>query len=104
VLEADFLEHGQLSASVAEVNNYVQAAELAFDWVKDKPITVGMLESLQKILVRGTRADTSEAGRIRTIQVFIGGNGVRVTEARFVPPPPGDQLRAGWCGRPIGSR
>jgi len=48
VLEADFLNRDQLTASVAEVHNYVEAAELAFEWIKDKPITVGMLERLQK--------------------------------------------------------
>jgi len=95
VLEADFLKRDQLTASVAEVHNYVEAAELAFDWIKDRPITVGMLEHLQKMLVRGTRGDSQDAGRIRTSQVFIGAGGGRVTEARFVPSPPGDQLRAG---------
>jgi Fic family protein len=95
VLEADFLERGQLTASVAEVHNYVEAAELAFEWVRDKPITVGMLEQLQKIIVRGKRGDSYDAGRVRTTQVFIGGGGGRVADARFVPAPPGDQLRAG---------
>ncbi|BCJ53703.1 cell filamentation protein Fic [Actinoplanes sp. NBRC 14428] len=95
VLEADFLHRDQLTASVAEVHNYVEAAELAFEWIKDKPITVGMLEQLQKILVRGTRGGSHDAGRIRTTQVFIGADGGRVSEARFVPSPPGDQLRAG---------
>jgi Fic family protein len=95
VLEADFLNRDQLTASVAEVHNYVEAAELAFEWIKDKPVTVGMLEQLQKMLVRGTRGDSHDAGRIRTSQVFIGGDGGRVDDARFVPSPPGDQLRAG---------
>jgi len=39
--------------------------------------------------------DTADAGRIRSIQVFIGLNAGRVEDARFVPPPPGDQLEAG---------
>jgi Fic family protein len=95
VLEADFLNRNQLTAPVAEVHNYVEAAELAFEWIKDKPITVGMLEQLQKILVRGTRGDSHDAGRIRTTQVFTGADGGRVDDARFVPSPPGDQLRAG---------
>ncbi|MFC7280021.1 Fic family protein [Paractinoplanes rhizophilus] len=95
VLEADFLNRDQLTESVAEVHNYVEAAELAFDWIKDKPITVGMLETLQEMLVRGTRGDSYDAGRIRTVQVFIGADGGRVNDARFVPSPPGDQLRAG---------
>ena len=94
LLEVDVLEERQVSAAVAEVNNYVRATEVAFDWVRERPITVGLLESLHSILVRGTQADTADAGRVRTSQVFIGAPGVRVSEARFVPPPPGDQLRA----------
>jgi Fic family protein len=94
LLEVDVLEERQVSAAVAEVNNYVRATEAAFDWVRERPITVGLLESLHSILVRGTRADTADAGRVRTTQVFVGASGVRVNEARFVPPPPGDQLKA----------
>jgi Fic family protein len=95
VLEADFLEAGDLSAPVAEVVNYVRAAEMAYEWIKDRPITVGMLRQLQKVLVRGTRGDTSDAGNVRSTQVFIGLNTGRVEDARFVPPPPGDQLEVG---------
>jgi Fic family protein len=74
--------------------NYVHAAEMAFDWVENHPISVGLLENLQKVLVKGTRGDGVDSGRVRTIQVCIGGGG-SVHDARFVPPPPGDQLRAG---------
>ncbi|MGC4803840.1 Fic family protein [Micromonospora sp. DT233] len=96
VLEADFLEAGEVSASVAEVVNYVRAAEMAYEWIRERPITIGMLRQLHKVLVKGTRADTADAGDVRSIQVFIGLSAGRVTEARFVPPPPGDQLRAGF--------
>jgi Fic family protein len=96
VLEADFLEVDEVSAPVAEVVNYVRAAEAAYEWIKDRPITIGMLRELQKILVRGTRGDTPDAGNVRSIQVFIGLNVGRVEDARFVPPPPGDQLEAGF--------
>jgi Fic family protein len=33
---------------------------------------------------------------VRSVQVFLGVNAGRVTDARFVPPPPGDQLEAGF--------
>ncbi|WP_326551151.1 Fic family protein [Micromonospora sp. NBC_01813] len=95
VLEADLVEAREVSPAVAEVVNYVRAAELAYEWIKERPITVGMLRHLQKILVAGTPGDTSNAGDIRAIQVFIGLSSGRVADARFVPPPPGDQLRAG---------
>nr|MDT0660184.1 Fic/DOC family N-terminal domain-containing protein [Micromonospora sp. DSM 115978] len=95
VLAADFQDDGAVAPSVAEVMNYVRAAELAFEWIKDRPITIGMLRELQRVLVHGTRADTSDAGNLRTIQVFIGLSAGRVQDARFIPPPPGDQLQAG---------
>jgi Fic family protein len=95
VLEADFLDEGDLSSSVAEVRNFVRAAESALRWIEDRPITLGMLEHVQRILVRGTRADNADAGRIRTNQVLIGVDRRRVAEARFIPSPPGDLLRDG---------
>ncbi|MGH3393773.1 MAG: Fic family protein [Streptosporangiaceae bacterium] len=96
VLEADFLEEGELTSSVAEVRNFVRAAEAALKWVDEgRPITVHMLEQAQKILVRGTRADTPEAGHVRSNQVLIGLDSRPVEDARFIPSPPGDLLRDG---------
>ena len=95
VLEADFLGEDEMSSAVAEVRNFVLAAEEALRWIEDRPITLAMLDHLQKILVRGTRADTAEAGHVRTTQVLIGVKDRRVGDARFVPPPPGDHLRDG---------
>jgi Fic family protein len=70
VLEADFLGDDELTKSVSEVKNFVQAAEAALRWVGDgRPISSHLIESLQKILVRGTQADNGEAGHIRTTQV-----------------------------------
>lgn len=94
VLEADLLPADDLTPALGEVHNYVVAAEQAFEWITERPITTSMLEALQKRIVRDTRGDTADAGRLREIQVCIGDAG-RVTEARFIPPPPGDQLRAG---------
>lgn len=95
VLEADFLAEEELSSSVAEVRNYVRAAEEAIAWVRDRPITISLLEHLQKMIVHGTCADTAEAGHVRITQVFIGAENRRISEARFVPPSPGDHLRDG---------
>lgn len=78
-------------AAMREVLNYIIAAEHAFAWVSEgRPLTIGMLESMQGILVDGTSADTRQAGRIRTSQVVIGSHrGAHVRNARFIPPPPG---------------
>lgn len=93
VLAADQDEE-QTNSSLREVLNYVRAAESSFAWLTDgRPLTVGLLTDLQQQLVRGTAADNQHSGRLRDIQVMIGGNrGARVQDARFVPRPPGLEL------------
>lgn len=87
-----------LAPNVREVVNYARAADAAYGWISERPITLGMLASLQAEIVRGTESDGPEAGSIRDSQVFIGAKHRRVSGARFIPPPPGDQLRA-MCER-----
>ena len=87
-----------VAPNVREVMNYARAADAAYAWIGDRPITLGMLGSLQAEIVRGTDSDGPDAGSIRQSQVFIGANNRRVGEARFIPPPPGDRLRA-MCER-----
>lgn len=106
VLAAD-REAGDLTAALREVLNFEETAELAFSWPEERRLTVGMLGELQAILVRGTAGELSDAGGLRDRIVVIGTPGRPLAEARFVPPPPGDQLRAGveslldWIVRPL---
>ncbi len=52
LLEADLDEQrAPRSAEVREVLNYVEAAEMAFDWITDRPVTLPLLGELQRILV-----------------------------------------------------
>ncbi|MHB1738276.1 MAG: Fic family protein [Actinomycetes bacterium] len=55
-------------------------------------MTVGLLESVHGTLVRGTPADTSDAGRVRRTPVAIGSANGSIEGARFVPMPPGIEL------------
>jgi Fic family protein len=87
-----------VAPNVREVMNYARAADSAYAWVVDRPITLGFLGALQAEIVRGTDSDGPDAGSVRETQVFIGAANRRVSEARFVPPPPGDQLRS-MCER-----
>lgn len=106
VLAADQGDPEHLSAELREVLNFELMAELAFSWPEDRPLTVGMLGQLQATLVAGTHGQLSDAGRLRDRIVVIGARGRQLHDARFVPPPPGDQLRAGveallaWVGHP----
>lgn len=94
VLEAELGPSGQ-SPEITEILNYVATAELAFEWIEYRSVSLDMVSSLQARLVQGTRSDNQDAGRIRTSQVVIGPDRCRVKEARFIPPPPGDLLRDG---------
>ena len=106
VLAAD-REHGAgISAELREVLNFEAIAELAFTWREDRRLTLGMLSELQRGLVHGTANELSDAGGVRDRIVVIGARGPGFEDARFVPPPPGDQLRAGvedlldWMDKP----
>ena len=84
----------EVPANVREVMNYTRAADAAYEWIADRPITLNLVCSLQAEIVRGTPSDGPEAGALRDSQVFNGAKNRRVNDARFVPPPPGDQLQA----------
>ena len=83
-----------MSAELREVLNFEEMAELAFSWPEERAISPTMLGELQATLVRGTAGELADAGGLRNRIVVIGSPGSPLGEARFVPPPPGDQLRA----------
>jgi Fic family protein len=90
------LEHREsASVEVREILNYVAAAEEGFAWVRERPLTTGLLGGLQQVLVRGTLGEYSDAGSVRDRQVVIGARGSTIAEARFIPPAPGDHLEIG---------
>ncbi len=81
------------SKELVEVMNYVAAANAAFEFVGERGrVTVGLLESVHAVLVKGTDSETSDAGRIRTTLVAIGSPTGSVADSRFVPMPPGTEL------------
>ncbi len=98
VLAADQDDDVHMTAELREILNFESTAELAFSWPEERPISLGMLGDLQRTLVRGTAGELSDAGGLRDRIVVIGRRGGGFDDARFVPPPPGDQLRAGVEG------
>lgn len=99
VLTAD--EDRPPNLDLREVFNYVRMGNAAFSSIEaGHPLTVGMLEELQAMLVRGTRSETAVSGALRNHQVVIGQRkdatpgSLPVHAARFVPTPPGLDLRA----------
>ncbi|MFB9412846.1 Fic family protein [Dactylosporangium matsuzakiense] len=99
VLTAD--EERPPNLDVREVLNYVRMGDAAFNLIESgQQLTVSMLEQLQAILVRGTRSEKENSGSLRDHQVVIGQRttapptALPVHAARFVPSPPGLDLRA----------
>lgn len=94
---ADEPAEGQ-DPSLREVLNFITVAETAYEWTgAGGPWSVPTLSELHRLLMAGTRSEREFHG-VRPIQVVIG---VRdnvplranaVESARFVPPPPGDEL------------
>lgn len=95
VLAADRDDDQRLTPNLHEILNFETTAELAFAWPEDRPLTIGLLGELQGTLVAGTGGQLDDAGGLRDRTVVIGAPGRRLEDARFVPPPPGDQLRSG---------
>jgi Fic family protein len=108
VLAADRDDEQHMTAELREILNFERMAELAFSWPEDRPLTLGMLNELQRVLVGGTAGELSDTGGLRNRIVVIGAPGRGFDDARFVPSPHGDQLRAGveelltWMQSPPG--
>lgn len=95
VLVADFLNEGQMSLEQREIRNYVDATEHAVRLVTERRLSRSYLGELQKMIVRGTKSDTPDAGDIRSHEVAIGAEGRPIEDSRFVPCPAGDHLASG---------
>ena len=102
VLQAEFLDQADMSAQTVEVRNYVLAAELGLELIKELPICHRLVRQVHATLMRDARGDYAEAGEYRTRQNWIGPRrGSPITESSFVPPPPGEPLEQGlddWEG------
>lgn len=95
LLEAQLPSSHVTSPEVAEIRAYERVAMRAFDLIGDRPISGNFLCQLQSDLFEGTQKQPSDLGRLRQYQVWIGPKDRPIGEARFVPVPEGDRLRAG---------
>lgn len=94
VLEARLPQSEPHTPEVREIRAYETMAEAAFQWIEDRPITIGMLSSMQQILADASRTASRDPGQVREHQVIIGPEHCSVFDARFIPPPPGIVLNS----------
>ena len=69
-----------------EVNNYIEALNLALAELPTLPLSSRLIRNTHAILMRGVRGAWKGPGNFRTSQNWIGGTGP--AHATFVPPPP----------------
>lgn len=99
VLAAD-VEHPE-TVEMREILNYVRMAEMGFSGaLEGRPLSLVALSEMQGVLMGGTPLE-SVSGNLRDVQVVIGRRPhadhaqLPIHAARFVPPPPGDELAMG---------
>jgi Fic family protein len=95
ILEAQVAPAGQyLSPETVEIRAYERVALAAFDLIGLRELSIGWLSEIQASLFAESRNKPRDLGYVREHQVFIGPRDLPIHEARFVPPPGDDRLKA----------
>jgi len=79
---------------VADVINYVKAADYAINRLQELPLCNRVIRETHAVLMHGVRGQEKSPGEFRTSQNWIGGEGVSLNKARFIPPHPDDMAAA----------
>jgi Fic family protein len=88
------LEPAFRTAESREVTNYFNTYLHAYEHIAEHGVSSNFLCQLQQELLHKTADDSPASGRLRDDYVVIGKRGADLNEARFIPSPPGDVLRA----------
>lgn len=87
VLFAHLPEIAADAPDVQEVENNFEALVAGLAATESRPISLGVIRELHKILLRDVRGHDKTPGEFRRVQAFIGRTN-RMEDARFVPAPP----------------
>ena len=80
--------------NVADVINYIKAAEFAIERLKELPLCNRLIKEAHSVLMSGIRGQEKNPGEFRTSQNWIGGQGSTLKTARYIPPAPQDMTEA----------
>ena len=67
---------------------------MAIELLKTLPISGRMIKQIHKVLMTDTRGAEKYPGEFRHTQNWIGGTGVALNEAHYIPPNPDDMIEA----------
>jgi len=74
------------NADVAEVLNYIKAADFAVKRMNELPLCLRLLRETHEILMTGIRGSEKDPGEFRTSQNWIGPAGSSLKTASYIPP------------------
>ena len=77
---------------LAEIKNYIAALDHGLAQLERLPLSLRIVRELHEHLMRGARGADQTPGEFRKIQNWIGRPGSSLASARYVPPPPGEEL------------
>ena len=75
---------------VADVINYIKATDYAIGRLEELPLCTRLIRETHEVLMEGVRGQEKSPGEFRISQNWIGGDGVSLKHARFIPPHPAD--------------
>ena len=79
-------------ADLREVANYVGALEYGVRRLSKLPLSLRLTRELHAHLMKGVRGNHATPGEFRRSQNWIGPPGCTLSNATYVPPPPGEMM------------
>ena len=83
-----------LPNDVTEVVNYVKAMNHGLKRIENLPLSLRLIREMHAELMQGARGSDKTPGEFRKTQNWIGPKGCNLNNARFIPPPPHEMMRA----------
>lgn len=71
-----------------EIINYRKTLLAANSYLKEYPISLGLVKTMHQVLLDSVRGQDKKPGEFRVIQNWIGPKGCPIEEATYVPPSP----------------
>lgn len=75
-----------------EIKNLIKSIEYATKAIKEKGITMNLVNEMHRIILNSGRGSKKSPGKIRDTQNWIGPRGVGIEQATFIPPSPDDVI------------
>lgn len=79
---------------VEDVVNYINAINYAIKRLETLPLCNRLIREAHLVLMKGLRGQDKSPGEFRISQNWIGGYGVTIKNARYIPPCPQDMIQA----------